>query len=319
MELQVPLVVHYVMPFSGKHCRRCYIVAIIMASILTVLLLSIAVYSGVATTLATSKTNGEIFMSANETYSIASGAQSVVLQRVRMEVNNSTTHWRLLQGRCDAVHQTKLKLHQHIEKNTTTNVGYLFYLLNGSKLSVTVQGSGNIKLYRERDASKVNQLEWRCINNEESWLSCDEVCNVTVDSAHYYVCSLPDEPMSFDIDIEKVQYNISEYEPCPVYYHNDEASIASECEMSQNLFHPECVFISASSDDVTYLSHAVGVTVTAVGRRDVTGSLAGAAAATALVVAITVVMFAMVRYRVRHQDKCMKGFQFDWFKNPDPN
>ena len=73
--------------------------------------------------------------------------------------------------------------------------------------------------------------------------------------------------------------------------------------------------MSATCEDISYLEHAINVTITAEGSWVTTGSLAAAASVVAVVLAIVVAMCAMVQYRVRHQDWHIPGIQFDWFQN----
>lgn len=300
-------------------------------------MVTVAVYSGVNTNIATDKTNTKIFLSANETYNIVDGGQSPVLRRVCMEVDNSATEWELMKGSCDALHQINfIPDHQVIQGTATTSVGYLFYLLKGSHIYVEVfGGSGYIRFYRATDASEVNKLEEYCMNGEESlWLHCEvkenettTACNTPVvqDPAHYYLCFFPAQPMPFRIDTEKMLYNTSEYEPCRVYYLDNEGrgvstiSVYKCCELSHNLFHalasPGCVLVSASCEDVGCLNRAVNITITSVGQKDVTGGVAAAVVVVAAVLVVMVAMCAMVEYKVRHQDRHIRGFQFDWFKD----
>ena len=308
-------------PLSGGVCRCCYIVAITVATFLLVALLGGAVYSGVATTSATEKTSRKIFMSANETYNIVAGDQSAVLQRVCVEVDNTATSWDMLQGNCDAMHN--ITDHQHITGSAQETMGYFFYLLRGSRISVKAQGNGDIRIYQESDPSKVNQLEELCLNDEEP-PPCeihhpeDDICQLPIQvSAHYYLCFSPNDTIAFEIDAEKVMYNTSEYEQC-----QDKPSAISVhkcCDLSQNLFRklasPQCILVSATSEDISYLEHAINVTITAEGSWVTTGSLAAVASVVAVVLAIVVTMCVMVQYRVGHRHGHIRGFQFDWFKN----
>lgn len=59
----------------------------------------------------------------------------------------------------------------------------------------------------------------------------------------------------------------------------------------------------------------VNITITSVGQKDVTGGVAAAVVVVAAVLVVMVAMCAMVEYKVRHQDRHIRGFQFDWFKD----
>ena len=124
-------------------------------------------------------------------------------------------------------------------------MGYLFYLLKGSEITFEAkdQGNGDIRVYQESDPLKVNQLEKRCLNAENTSqlyrVNGASYHHNIVMSAHYYLCFSTNDTIEFKIDVKKVMYNTSEFEQCKVLYIDNKPSAMSAhkcCDLSQNLF-----------------------------------------------------------------------------------
>lgn len=262
-----------------------------------------------------------------------------------MQVENSATEWKLIKASCDIKDQPKTKETIVIEGYEITNkTGYLIYLLSGSKLSMEATGHGDIRIYLADNDDNVGELEQMCLNGEEGWdgCDCDIDCNCNPDpprhidySAHYYLCLIPtpaqelpppdniNPSMNYRFTITKAQYNTTEYdEPCEDYYSvelvNSDVNTVHKCcmlsDIFQELIDQECIFISASNRDKTFLHHAVNVTITAHERDGITGGLIGLLLITFFISVALTFTCAIITYKVKHQDKCTGGFQFNCFQ-----
>lgn len=276
-------------------------------------MLSSAVYSGMATHITTTEKNSEIFMSADETFMIITKRESRVLRRVCMEVpvESNKTQWDLVKGDCN-VQSTTVK--QHVIGNVTTaHIGYLFYLLEGSTISIQLQarsGKGSVRIYVAKNNSEVNKLEQKCMDGElkQAFLNCSVEpageCGIECQTAaHYYICFPNTSTLNFTIALSKVQHNISEYEAC-----NNEKSAPTHrcCKLSLNP--AECVFISATCEEASCLHSPVNVITLTVLGNHVTGSLAAGTIILLVGLVGVVSTCALVYCKVHH---CFRGLQFN--------
>lgn len=307
-----------------------------MIILLAVIIVSSAVSSGVAVHIAATKKNSEIFMSPDETYKTTGKWDHLVLKAVCMEVplERSETHWDLIKGDSN-VHSTTT-VTQYINGTATEYVGYLFYLLEKSTISAELQGIGYFRIYEAKDISEVSNLEQKCLNGDEQAFSHCKVeqgtpvkCETTIEypAAHYYVCIAPtpdtQSQIHFSVTLTKVQYNTSEYETCDDGTCDSGTCDSESAALTQNskttqlhhvqccklsLKRSECVFVSATCEDPSFLHSPVNVTLTAHGRKYMTVSLVAFAVILSLGLIMVVSMYALACYKFHHQDRDVKGF-----------